>query len=65
MTELDKEIVDISNKIRDKSTISVVDLAFVASYFRQAYLQLLETADVKTKEEEIQKLKYLLKSMTP
>ena len=65
MTELDKEIVVLTEELRDKSIDSVYSLAFLAGYFRQAYVDLLENTTDEVKKKEIEQLQYLLKSMTP
>lgn len=64
MNELDKEIVELTNQLRDKSIDSVISSAYLAGYFRQAYVHLLENTTDEVKKQEIEQLKYLLKSIT-
>ena len=64
MSKLDEEILDLTNKLRDKSIDSNISTAYLAGYFRQAYVHLLENTTDEVKKKEIEQLKYFLKSMT-
>ena len=65
MNELYKEILDLTDKLRDKSVDSVISTSYLAGYFRQAYVHLLENTTDEIKKKEIEQLQYLLKSITP
>lgn len=65
MNKLDEEIARLVAESSIKSVENSVNNAFFLGYFRQAYRELLIKMPDECKEEEIQRLKYLLKSMTP